>query len=79
MSTSVQQDVVLLDAEAGKYYGFDAIGSDIWGRIETPVVVDALCESLIADYDGNADSIRCDVMHLLTEMLERGLVEVCPD
>lgn len=78
MATTVQQDVVLLDAEAGKYYGFDAVGSDIWAELETPVLVDELCSALMEKYTGDPASIRHDVMVLLKDMLRAGLIVLCP-
>lgn len=78
ISTKIQQDVVLLDAEAGKYYGFDAIGSDIWARLETPVSLGALCQDLSEAYAGDATVIRRDVVALLEQLVGAGLAEICP-
>lgn len=78
ISTQVQQDVVLLDAEAGKYYGFDAIASDIWFRLETPVSLGDLCRALAGSYAGDREVIRRDVKALLEKLIDGGLVLICP-
>ena len=72
----VNGEIVLMSIDTGKYYGLDAIGSDIWGRLQTPIRVEALCNALAADYDAEAGRIEGDVIALLEELLEQGLVEV---
>ncbi|MEC9346909.1 MAG: PqqD family peptide modification chaperone [Pseudomonadota bacterium] len=76
VAADIAGEIVVMDVEQGKYFGLNDIGSDIWRRLENPMTVDALCAALVVDYDGDLETIRTDVIHLLTGMAERKLVEV---
>ena len=75
LAAEVDGEMVLMSIERGNYYGLDSIGSDIWHRLEQPVRVSDLVAALATDYDGDASVIECDVLALLTKLLENGLVE----
>ncbi|HYD97749.1 MAG TPA: PqqD family protein [Alphaproteobacteria bacterium] len=77
LATEVGGEMVMMDVEQGVYFGLDAIGTDIWKRLETPVSVQALAAALAQDYDAPVETIERDVLALLASMAERGLVEVC--
>lgn len=75
---AIDNELVLMDAEQGKYYGLDAIGADIWQRLEGRVVVSDLCAALGKEYDADADTISRDVLALLERLAAEGLIEVSP-
>lgn len=76
LSAEVDGETVLMSVEQGRYFGLDAIGGDVWRRLETPVRVSDLCAGLAADYEGEPDVIERDVLDLLGKMAERRLIEV---
>lgn len=76
LSAEVDGETVLMSVEQGRYFGLDAIGGDVWHRLESPVRVSDLCAALAADYDGAPDVIERDVLDLLGRMAARGLIEV---
>lgn len=76
MSADLGGEIVLMSVESGRYYGLDAIGSDIWMRLAAPLRVDALSAALEADYDAEAGIIARDVLVLLDDLLAHGLIEV---
>lgn len=78
LAADVDGELVLMSVEQGLYFGLDAIGADIWGRLEEPVRVADLCASLAADYEGDPATIERDVLALLDRMAARGLVAVTP-
>lgn len=67
---------MILDLDAGVYYGLSGVGSRAWGLMETGVRVKALIERLMAEYD--VEPARCEeeLMRWLEEMARAGLVEV---
>lgn len=77
LAADVDGEMVMMDVETGVYFGLDAIGTDIWKRIEAPVTVADLAAGLAGDYDAAPETIERDVLALLTDMAARGLVEVC--
>lgn len=76
MSSALAGEEVILNLVDGTYYGLNETGSDLWRRLETPCRVDDLCADLADQYDVDEDALARDVLDLLTEMQERGLVRV---
>jgi hypothetical protein len=77
LHTEVEGELVVMDIHGGLYFGLDAIGTDIWYRLEKPMTVVALAASLSEDYEADAATIEHDVLVLLADLAERGLVEIC--
>ncbi|HYH37821.1 MAG TPA: PqqD family peptide modification chaperone [Azospirillum sp.] len=77
LATEVDGEMVMMDIEKGVYFGLDAVGTDIWKRLEAPVTAAELAEGLSLDYDADPATIERDVLALLTAMADQGLVESC--
>lgn len=70
----IDHEVVIFHMMKGAYFSLDEVGADIWSRLDTPMTVAALCDSLTADYDGDGAEIERDVLVLLADMKDAGLV-----
>jgi hypothetical protein len=78
LSAEIDNEAVLMSIEQGNYYGLDAIGTDIWRRLDGQVVVADLCAALGEEYDADADTIKRDVLALLERLIAEGLIEILP-
>jgi len=76
LAAEIGGELVLMSVSQWHYFGLNSVASDIWERLASPVQVEALCESLAADYDGDIHMIRQDVMELLSKLACRELIEV---
>jgi hypothetical protein len=75
LAAEVGGEVVLMSVAQWHYFGLNAIGTDIWKRLEQRQSVAALCAGLAADYDGEAQAIEHDVIELLNKLAARNLLE----
>ena len=66
----------MISVEQGRYFGLDAIGSDIWRRIEPPCTFATLIQGLVADYDAEPATIATGVQHLLEHMAKQDVVRL---
>ena len=66
-------ETVLLNLESGVYYGLDSIGTRVWQLLQdhTPGEV---CAIMIGEYDVSADVLENDVVRLVHELSEKGLL-----
>lgn len=78
LSTEMEHETVLMSIALGSYFNLDAIGTDIWKRLDTPVQVSALCLALGNDYRASIETIQTDVLALLEQLKIKGLIEVSP-
>lgn len=74
LTTEVDGETVMMNVETGHYHSLDAIGGDIWARLEHQTTPAALAAALARDYDAPRDTIERDILNLLNEMAAQGLV-----
>lgn len=67
-------ELVLLGGETEDYFGLDAIGADVWSRLETPMTFDGLVEALAGDYDAPVAVIAEDLRPVIDTLLDGGLL-----
>jgi Coenzyme PQQ synthesis protein D (PqqD) len=76
VSTEVDREVVLMNVGRGRCYGLGETGSSVWRRLASPIRVDDLCRELLLEYRAERDVLERDVLALLEQMQEEGLVKV---
>jgi hypothetical protein len=68
-------EIVLLDLNAGLYYGLNAVGSALWkGMCENGKSGAEVAREMLARYDVEESVLTGDVIRLITEWAEKGLV-----
>ena len=76
ISCDLAGEAAILDMQSGMYYGLNAVGSRIWSLMQTPQTVGELCKTIVEEYDVSPDCCTRDVLELLQEFAEVGLIEV---
>jgi hypothetical protein len=76
VAASIDGVTAIMGVEHGAYYLMDAVGSDIWARIERPRRVSDVCDELVAEYDVDASTCETQVLEFVAELRERGLIEI---
>lgn len=75
-STDIGGEVGLMNIETGKYFALNAIGSDIWNRLDKSISLKDLVNSLIAEYDISFDSCFNEVKTFIEQLIQAGIVTV---
>jgi hypothetical protein len=76
VAADVAGETVLMSLARSRCYGLGEIGSEIWSRLMTPVRVSDLVDSLSDQYEAAPGVIEHDVLQLLSQMAEEGLIQV---
>jgi hypothetical protein len=76
VSCDLDGEVVILDLKNGVYYGLDAIGARIWDMLQKPTTIGAIRDAILLEYDVEADRCERDLLALLRDMGDKGLVEM---
>ncbi|MFN4088980.1 MAG: PqqD family protein [Alphaproteobacteria bacterium] len=74
----VDGEVVAMDPTTGTCFGLDHVGARIWALIDPPRSVDAICDTLVAEYDVDRATCVAQVLDLFRDMHAEGVVEVRP-
>lgn len=66
----------LLNMRSSIYYTLNPVGSRIWRLIQEPKSVSAICDDVVAHYDVDRQRCRDDVLALLRNLNDAGLIEI---
>ncbi|WP_321422026.1 PqqD family protein [uncultured Methanobacterium sp.] len=72
----VEDEMVLLGMEDGIYYGLNPVGAFIWEQIKEPKTIDQIRDAILDEYNVEKDECERDLLELLKELTENGMVEV---
>jgi hypothetical protein len=76
VATEVDREVVLMNLARGRCYGLGESGSAVWRRLGSSIRVDDLCRELMHEYAADPDVLKKDVIALLEQLQEEGLLQV---
>jgi hypothetical protein len=76
ISQEVSGETVLLDLESENYFGLDEIGTRIWQLIKDTGDLQAIYDTLLAEYEVEEARLQNDLEALLSEISALGLVKL---
>ena len=72
----VEDEVVILGLKDGVYYGLNPVGAFIWNLIQEPKTVAEIRDAVLEEYDVEKEICENDIMELIAELSDKGLVDV---
>lgn len=72
----LEGEAVILNLRDGIYYGLNPIGLRIWELLQSPRTLNEILDSLTEEYEVDRETCRADVLALLKEFSDKGLVEI---
>lgn len=69
-------EAVLLNLQSERYFGLDAVGTRVWELLAEPASLDAVRETLLAEFEVEPTQVRADLLELVGELAGAGLVTV---
>lgn len=76
VSSEIDDDLVILSVERGRYYGTEVVGQRIWALLAAPICVDNLCDALMAEFKVERAICEQEVLAFLSQLQAEGLIEV---
>ncbi|MDZ4701331.1 MAG: PqqD family peptide modification chaperone [Rhodothermales bacterium] len=76
MMADLEGEAVLLNAQTGRYYGLNDVGTRIWTLVAEPTPVAAVVSALKDEYDVDPVLLEGDILRFVEDMVARRLVEV---
>lgn len=75
---SLDDEIILLDLESGRYFGLQAVGVRAWELLAKTADTDNVRSTLLVEYDIDEATLRQDLDELWQSLLDAGLVTVAP-
>jgi len=66
---------VLLNPKSGEYYTLDAVGSHAWQLCDGKNTISEMATILSQEFDAPSDVIENDILDLMKDLLDEGLVD----
>jgi hypothetical protein len=74
LTQRIEEAVVLLDADSGKYYSLDEVGGRMWDLCDGTRTLRQLVAVICEEYDASVKVVEADITELLTELTGETLV-----
>jgi hypothetical protein len=76
ISCEVNGEAVILHFDSGNYFGLNEVGTLVWKMMKQPRSVRELRDAILREYEVEPEQCERDLLGLLRELCERGLIEV---
>lgn len=76
VSCPLGEESAILNLKNSVYYGLDSVGARVWNLLREAKSVSALRDTLLDEYDVEAERCERDLLELLEKMRGEGLIEV---
>jgi hypothetical protein len=72
----LKEDAVLLNMHNGQYYQLDEVGARLWGLMREEKSLREGYQVLLDEYEVDSSQLEKDVLELVENLKEQGLVEI---
>jgi Coenzyme PQQ synthesis protein D (PqqD) len=76
VSCDLNGEAAILNLNDGMYYGLNEVGARIWSLLSEPITVSRIRDQLEREYDVDSDRCEKDLVKLLSQLQDAGLIEV---
>ena len=78
VSSRVGDELVVLDLDGSLYYSLDPVGARIFELLERPTSLRAVLDTVVAEFEVDAETARADLLALVNNLVAQKLVEARP-
>ena len=75
LTQNLDGEIVLLDLQSEQYFGLDDVGSAMWNALSETGSVEAAFQQLQAIYEIEPDLLHQDLLSLVGQLRENGLLK----
>jgi hypothetical protein len=72
--SNLQEESVILNLDSERYYGLDNVGTRFLSILNASESIEAAYEVLCDEYDVDAQSLRQDLLALIENLLQQGIL-----
>jgi hypothetical protein len=76
--SKLQEESVILNLDSERYYGLDDVGTRFLAVLTTSESIEAAYETLAREYDVDPQILRQDLLELVHNLVEEGLIRINP-
>lgn len=73
---NLEGEAIILNLATGIYFGLDTVGTRMWTLLAESASVQRVVDTICEEYDVEPDTAERDVLDLLNQLIEKGLVQL---
>ena len=73
--TYLDNEIMLLHPETGKYYSFNKAGAYIWELLSIPITFEEIIASLLIKFEIEKSKCESDTQNFIQSLLEKNMIE----
>jgi len=74
--SQVDDEIVMMDAHLGKYFGIDSVGTRIWKLLQEEVTFENLKKKICHEYEVSAEQCDSDLKVFLKKLEKNKLISI---
>jgi len=74
ISSRLGDEIVIMNLQTGVYHGVQGVSAFVWNLLAQPVQVQNICDRVAAEYNVDLPRCQADILNLLNQLLQEGLV-----
>lgn len=75
VSTSLDEEVVILNLKSSLYFGLEGVAACIWNAIREPANPAEICRQVMDRFDVGEEQCLAEVLDFLEQLAKAGLIE----
>ncbi len=76
LSSDLVDSVVILNLKDGVYYEIKEVGTRVWNLVQQPCSIQSILNSLLEEYEVDAERCEMDLLALPENLAQYGLIEI---
>lgn len=76
ISCELAGETTILSLRTSLYFSLDPVGTRVWDLIQKPVVVDAVLDSLLEEFEVEREQCKMDLVALLESLRTQRLIDI---
>ncbi len=76
ITNEIDDELVMMSVEEGKYFGLNAIGASIWEQLEEPKTIESIVNILLDKFEVNQEQCEKESLDFISEMIKKNVILV---
>lgn len=76
LSSDMVESVIILNLKDGVYYELKEVGTRVWKLIQQPCSAQVILDTLLEEYEVDAEQCKADLFALLEDLASHSLVKI---
>ena len=74
ITNEIDDEILMMSIEDGKYYGLNAVGSEIWKMLDEPKSIEEIIPALMEIFDIDDETCRKESLDFIESMIKNNII-----